>query len=408
MRILVLTFFYPPDLSAGSFRSHAVVKSLCARPEISLSDSGVVEVLTTQPNRYKSFRRQALAVEDTGRLTVRRFAVPPHAGGLQDQARSFLAYARAVEQHVKHRKYNAVFATSSRLMTAVLGARVARVLGAPLYLDIRDIFVDTIGDVFRGPLTPLTVAGFSAVERFAIAAADHVNLVSEGFEGYFAERYPGLRCSFLPNGIDDEFLAAPRASAATADRAVGGPLRLVYAGNFGAGQALHAIVPDLANRLGSRATFTLIGDGGQKAVLEASLRRAGATTVTILPPMDRAALIESYRTADVLFLHLNDLDAFAKVLPSKIFEYAAMGRPILAGVRGFAADFLYREVPNVAVFPPGDAAAAVRAIESLDLADTSRDAFIKKYSRQRISGEIAAGIVSLATGRTLMSMEASG
>jgi len=31
--------------------------------------------------------------------------------------------------------------------------------------------------------------------------------------------------------------------------------------------------------------------------------------------------------ADVLFLHLNAYKAFEKVLPSKIFEYAATGRP---------------------------------------------------------------------------------
>lgn len=396
MRVLVLTFFHPPDLSAGSFRSHGVVDALCARDEIVRSDDGGIEVLTTQPNRYRSFRREAPAVETRGRLTVRRFEVPAHASGIRDQARSFVAYAQAVERHVRGRRYDAVFATSSRLMTAVLGARVARSVAAPLYLDIRDIFVDTIGDVFRGPLTPLAVAGFRAVERYAITTADHVNLVSEGFADYFTHHYPGIRCSYLPNGIDSEFLAARLDRPP--ENGPGGrkPLRIVYAGNFGAGQALHAIVPELAARLRGEAAFTLIGDGGRKATLEAALERRGITSVTCLPPMGRDALIESYRAADVLFLHLDDLDAFARVLPSKIFEYAAMGTPILAGVRGFAADFLRREVPNVAIFPPGDAAGAVRALETLELRHHPRNAFVARYARRRISDEIAAGIVSLA------------
>ena len=42
----------------------------------------------------------------------------------------------------------------------------------------------------------------------------------------------------------------------------------------------------------------------------------------------------------ILFIHLNAYPAFEKVLPSKIFEYAATGKPILAGVSGYSADFI--------------------------------------------------------------------
>jgi hypothetical protein len=55
-------------------------------------------------------------------------------------------------RHVANRDYDLVLATSSRLMTAALGALIARRKRARLYLDIRDIFVDTIGDVSPGPL----------------------------------------------------------------------------------------------------------------------------------------------------------------------------------------------------------------------------------------------------------------
>jgi glycosyltransferase involved in cell wall biosynthesis len=113
--------------------------------------------------------------------------------------------------------------------------------------------------------------------------------------------------------------------------------------------------------------------------------------------VERKALIATYRDADVLFLHLNDLDAFEKVLPSKIFEYAALGKPIWAGVRGHAADFLTREVENAAVFPPCDVEAAVAALDRLRLAATPRAAFVAKYSREAICRQMAAEI--LATGQ---------
>ena len=65
-------------------------------------------------------------------------------------------------------------------------------------------------------------------------------------------------------------------------------------------------------------------------------------------------LLEHYRKADILFLHLNNFRAFEKVLPSKIFEYAATGKPILAGVSGYASKFLREQIVGVQVFNPCD------------------------------------------------------
>ena len=50
--------------------------------------------------------------------------------------------------------------------------------------------------------------------------------------------------------------------------------------------------------------------------------------------------MSEYDKASILFLHLNDYEAFYKVLPSKIFEYATTGKPIIAGVNGFAKDVI--------------------------------------------------------------------
>ena len=48
MKILLLSYFFEPDLSAGSFRSSALYKRL-------KNLGHEVEVITTLPNRYSSF-----------------------------------------------------------------------------------------------------------------------------------------------------------------------------------------------------------------------------------------------------------------------------------------------------------------------------------------------------------------
>src|SRR5438477_6707267 len=107
-------------------------------------------------------------------------------------------------------QYDLVFATSSRLMTAALGAWIARRTGARLYLDIRDIFVDTIGDVF--PMAKkLSTPMLGALEKFTMRRADRINLASRGFEDYFRLRYPDRSYAWFTNGIDDELLGAAQA-----------------------------------------------------------------------------------------------------------------------------------------------------------------------------------------------------
>ena len=83
--------------------------------------------------------------------------------------------------------------------------------------------------------------------------------------------------------------------------------------------------------------------------------------------MKRDELIKIYQSADILFLHLNDYDAFKKVLPSKLFEYGALGKPIWAGVAGHAAEFIKENITNAAVFSPCNVNDAVKSFESLEM-----------------------------------------
>ena len=386
LKILVLSFYFRPDLSAGSFRTTALVDALKQKM---LAD-GQIDVLTTLPNRYSSFSREAPTEEKTPGLSIARIALPPHQSGMFDQAKAFISFAREVSRQTREKEYDLVFATSSRLMTAVLGAWVARKKRVPLYLDIRDIFVDTIKDVLPRHFAILAKPVFAVLERWVVNSASKVNLVSQGFSEYFSTRYPKQKFSYFTNGIDDEFLSAsipenvPRTD---------GVVEVLYAGNLGEGQGLHAIIPDLAKKMKGRVCFKIIGDGGRKDALLAALVSAGVDNVELLQPMKRAQLIKAYLAADVLFLHLNDYDALLKVLPSKLFEYGAMGKPIWAGVSGYAAEFVRTELDNSAVFHSCNAVEAERAFRQLRLQNKPRDRFVAKFSRINIANEMATDVV---------------
>ena len=181
-----MTFYYEPDLSAGSFRATAFVDALS-----SMAPAGSqIDVITTQPNRYRSFAAVAEGVERRPGVSIFRVKLPKHNSGVRDQSIAFGTFARAALSLIEGNEYDVVFATSGRLMTAALGAFIARRKHATLYLDIRDIFVDTISDLLLSKLSWIAKPGFSALERWTIGRAARVNLVSRGFEKYFSSRYP--------------------------------------------------------------------------------------------------------------------------------------------------------------------------------------------------------------------------
>jgi glycosyltransferase involved in cell wall biosynthesis len=172
-----------------------------------------------------------------------------------------------------------------------------------------------------------------------------------------------------------------------------GVLDVVYAGNMGEGQGLHAIIPSLAKRFEGRLRFHLIGDGGRRKQWVDSLAAVWCSNVELLAPVSRDTLIDEYKAADVLFFHVNDHDAFRKVLPSKLFEYAALGKPIWAGVAAYASEFVNANISNAVRLSPCCTEEAVKSSEHLQLRTVARADFVEHFSRVNIMKDMAADIM---------------
>lgn len=387
MRILFLSFYFEPDLCAGSFRNTALFQELRKQ----LPEDGFIYVLTTLPNRYKTYKVSALAEEKGANYVIRRIGVPEHKGGMTDQTKSFWVFYRESMKLVKGMHFDLVYASSSRLFTAFLGRRIADKMKCPLYLDIRDIFVDTMKDVLkRKPLLQKPVIAVAKmVERYTFAHATHINLVSEGFKEYF-KKYKAPSYSFFTNGIDDVFLNVQRHKEQQQES---NPIIITYAGNMGSGQGLEKIVPQAAKLLGNRYLFRLIGDGGTKKVLQQKLEELEVTNVELLNPVSRNELLQYYANSTFLFLHLNDLEAFKKVLPSKLFEYGAFDNPIIAGVGGYAAQFIKEHLSNYILFKPTDVDDLVDQLRRSTVKYEVRTEFRERFARKAIMERMAADVL---------------
>lgn len=390
MNLLYLTFYFEPDLGPGAFRNTSLVTELCRQ----LPAGSRIHVITTLPNRYQSYKplapeREEWQIGGCG-VVVERVAVPTHVSDQPGQIRAFMRYFRAARRLTKHGKYDLVFASSSRLFTAFLGAHLARSKRVPLFLDIRDLFREAILDVLRNPFSHTVLNPvLRFVEQYTFRAANHINLVSEGFQPYF-KLYSQATYSYFTNGIDDAFLdAAPLERLPTLENQI---KTILYAGNIGEGQGLHKIIPQAARQLGDGYRFVIIGDGGARCKLEDAIQAEKVTNVDLRNPVSRTELVIRYQQADYLFLHLNDLDACKRVLPSKLFEYGATDKPILAGVTGFAASFTREYLSNSILFSPGDVENMVLQLRETPYRTEVRAEFRAKFQRKTISQEMARKI----------------
>lgn len=387
-KILYLSFYFEPDLCAGSFRNTPLVKELAKQAQGLAS----VDVITTLPNRYNSFEANASTFEERMNYNVTRIAIPQHNSGMRDQVLSFIRYYREVCKLVKGKKYDLVVASSSRLFTAFLGYRVAKKDKTPLYLDVRDIFFDSLEDILsNGIIKAMGMPLIKYVEKKTFKYASHINLISEGFKPYF-QMYSKCHFSYYPNGIDRVFIDAnlDTNNKQNIQREI---KTIVYAGNIGEGQGLHKIIPQAAIKLEGKVKFIVIGDGGAKGKLLENLEKFEVNNVELRPPVKREELINIYKNADFLFVHLNNFKAFEKVLPSKLFELATFPIPIIAGVSGFAAAFVSSNIANTILFDPCDVDGLVSKLQSYKYRYAVRDSFIEKFQRDNVNRNMAETIL---------------
>lgn len=387
-RILVLSYYFAPDLSACAFRSSALVEQLAKLyPDVQ------VDVITTYPSRYSSYKPKNEGAFHLPNVTITRISVPNLNTGFKGELVSVSYYYRKVLRLVRGEKYDVVYGTSAKLATAALARLVAKRMSAKAYLDIRDLFVDNIQDMFNPTVARILKPLFNRLEHYALNDVDKLNVVSAGFNSHVDRYVKPEQLTHYTNGVDDMFKLVNKHTDLESKKT---PLKVLYAGNVGRAQSLEKIVPKLAKRLGSQVEITIIGDGRKNNRLIAKLQQLAISNVTIHPPVPREELMDFYQSADILFLHLDSCDCLTKVIPSKLFEYAATGLPMLCGVSGFTKEFIEQNIENAAVFMPNDVNDCILKMTSLSLDLHPRRLFCTDFARSSIMSAMAREIIDLS------------
>lgn len=215
-----------------------------------------------------------------------------------------------------------VFASGPPFTTLLIGHFLGRWFRLPLVVEFRDRWHD---DPYYPP-PPWRMRIDRLAEARIVRRAVGITTVSEPWARTYRERY-AKPVEVIYNGFDQDVGTTPSDTAPEN----GGPLRIVYTGGIYPGRrdpsplfaALHRLGPD-----GQHVRVEFYGTDPSLVVPLAE--RQGVTDLVIVhPPIPHTEAVRQQRRADVLLLmQWNDPKEQGNV-PGKFFEYLGALRPIL-------------------------------------------------------------------------------
>ena len=357
MRILVVSQYYSPDMTAAAFRIRETVDLLKGADHD-------VHVITAQPHKYRVEVDQA-ADEREG---VYRVHVPSIAsGGMRNYLNHYLRFVSGslwtgVKQRFGSWKPDVIWTSSPPLFAGITGRMLAGLYGCPLVLDIRDIW----------PLSAVAAEQISmggkayklgrVLERWLYNGADHITCVSRPMAQYIASELK-TPATVIYNGVLSDAVEA--SCSATEIKK-----RILYAGNLGRVQGLGVLIDAFADivRDGSMPGWRLEFIGGgvlEKDLINLIAERGIGNRVTLAPPIGKEDVFRELACSAALVINLKADKVFDLTIPSKVFDYMVAGRPILYGISGEGAELLGSTGANVA-FEGSNRASFISALQTLD------------------------------------------
>ena len=258
---------------------------------------------------------------------------------------------------------DAIIGSSPDLPTALAACLVARDLGRPFIMEVRDLWPQTVLDM--GAMSPNHPAIISLrwLERFLYhRAACIISLLPLAHEYIMSCGVGRDKIVWIPNGVDlsriDQLKDMPMRSEG---------FKLMYLGAHGQANALDVIL-DAAANLSEKGyadiKIVFIGDGPEKTRLIELAREKGLPNVEFLDPVPKNVALQTLHDADGLILNLENVAVFKYgVSPNKLFDYMASGKPVIFSVQ--AANNPVKEAGCGITVPPRNPSALAEAMITL-------------------------------------------
>ncbi len=351
MKILFLTDNFPPEVNAPATRTY----EHC----LEWSRKGVdVTVITCNPNfphgkLYKGYKNRFYQKENIDGINVIRiWTYMTENKGFSKRIFDYLSYAIVAFVVGLFQKFDVIIATSPQFFTTWAGWSLAKLKRKPWIFELRDIWPEslrTVGAVKHEKIINLLEKielGLyrSSTKVIAVTDAFKSNLISRGIEAD--------KISVVTNGSNNKlFTRRPKNQSLLNDLDLNGKFIVGYIGTHGMAHSLPFIIKSIQKIEDSSIHFLFVGDGAIKEEIVELANTLNLTNITFLDSISKDEVPTYLSICDISLAPLKKNDNFKIVIPSKIFEASAMGKPTLLGVEGQAEEILKKYNAGLSFLP---------------------------------------------------------
>lgn len=401
MKILFITDNFPPEVNAPATRTYEHCRQWSAAGD-------QVTVITCAPNfpqgkvhdgyRNKLCQREIM----DGIEVIRVWSYITANEGFAKRVLDYLSFAFTSFWAGLFKDYDVIIATSPQFFTTFSGFALSKIRRKPWVFELRDLWPESIKAV--GAMeSGLLIKFLEKIELFMYRDADLVVPVTWAFKENLERRgIDAGKIMVVPNGANlDLYQPQEKDRDLLAALELEGKFVIGYIGTHGLAHGLDFIIRAAAKIDDPSLHFLFIGAGAAKAdaVRLASDLKVG--NVTFLDPVAKEEVGRYLSVTDAALVPLRRSDTFKTVIPSKIFESAAMGKPILLGVDGQARQIVEQFDAGL-YYEPENEVSFMEAVSRL-AADRNLYARLQEggtrlaqgYDRSRLAEQMLQGVKQL-------------
>jgi colanic acid biosynthesis glycosyl transferase WcaI len=371
MRVLILAQYFPPDLGGSATRAYNIAKGL-------QQNGCEVEVVTAFPhypdgNIPKRYRHSLMKIESFDGIRVIRTFVPAlPSKRILTRVILFSSFIMSsLFAILLVRKADVIWAANPDVLVFIPASFYSRVNKCKIVLNVDDLWPEQLYELKLINESSFVSRMGELLARRAYSGSAAITPISPGNVSVIVEKY-GVqrdRVKVVRGGVNPQIFQPNRKERAN-ER-----FKVLYSGNFSLAYDFDQVL-NAAKSLDGTAPveFVFQGKGEQAKLIKSRAEEYGLKNVTIMNfVLERSGVAKLLNEADALILPLRKLDAPYLGLSSKIYEFQAVGKPIICCADGPTAEYV-KQTNSGIVVNPGDSKAIANAVLQLsgdpDLART--------------------------------------
>ena len=337
MKILFLTDNFPPEVNAPASRTFDHAKEW-------VKAGHQVTVITCAPNFpkgkvYEGYKNKLYQTEMMeGIKVVRVWTYICANKGFFKRTLDFISFSVSSFFAGLFHKADLIVATSPQFFTALSGRTLHFFKRTPWVMEVRDLWPESIKTV--GAMKDNAfIRYFEWEEKHCYKSARNIVVVTDSFKKTLTNRgVDPSKIHVVKNGVDHNlFKPVPKDEELVKELGLEGKKVIGYIGTHGMAHKLDFILTCASHMQGkNNYHFILMGAGAEKNHLLEMKEQLHLTNVTMLDSVPKKEVGRYISVLDLSLINLKKSDLFKTVIPSKIFENAAMEIPIIMGVQGEA------------------------------------------------------------------------